>query len=645
MAEETGAPESDSESFVGGVDPIGIGLALAGASRQKADAFLEDQRTLIADQRHLVQLQAKELAHELRLRHWSLQLRHASAILKLMLEVSAALIGVALACFIGAAVWNAAHADGLVIESFSVPPDLAARGLTGQAIAGLLTDKLSSLQTATDSNRAARSYSNDWGDNIKVEIADTGISVGEAYRFLKRWLGHETHVSGDVWRTQNGLTIAVRVGGSGSTNTGSEADMDGLIQKAAEDIYDRTQPYRYAVYLNKTGRTGESIARLKTLAATGDPTDSGWAYLGLGVEQADTATPAQVEQLFRRAAADGMAIGAGNFASTELSLGHWESARAEFTKSETLYRSDRTLDQGQVPLFLQQQASVQAALLGDYRAAAQDDAALVERGVRTIANPSDTLARMQSLDHDVGAARESLAHRAVRRAVYDTSREQFMHLVAGQILAQETQDWKAVAAIAQAMNPIVQKHPAAVAFKVTEVDPSTAIALAHLGLFADAERLVSNTPGDCYPCLVARAKVAALEGQHARAGWWFDRAVNADPSLPLADAEWGQALLARGQPDDAIAKFTLANQKGPHFADPLEGWGEALMAKNRSDLALAKFAQADKYAPNWGRLHLKWGEALTYAGKPGDAKAQFARAATLDLTPSEKAELAQVSHG
>ena len=66
------------------------------------------------------------------------------------------------------------------------------------------------------------------------------------------------------------------------------------------------------------------------------------------------------------------------------------------------------------------------------------------------------------------------------------------------------------------------------------------------------------------------------------------------------------------------------------------------MARNQSHLALAKFAQAGKYAPNWGRLHLKWGEALTYAGKKDEAKAQFTRAATLDLTPAEKSELAHV---
>ena len=117
--------------------------------------------------------------------------------------------------------------------------------------------------------------------------------------------------------------------------------------------------------------------------------------------------------------------------------------------------------------------------------------------------------------------------------------------------------------------------------------------------------------------LRARAQIAELQGQHARADWWFARAVAEAPSIPFAYTDWGHALLARGEPMAAIAKFTLANQKGPHFADPLEGWGEALMAKNHSDLALAKFAEADKYAPNWGRLHLKWGEALAVCRQEG----------------------------
>src|SRR5689334_24323465 len=41
------------------------------------------------------------------------------------------------------------RSDGLVIESFSVPPDLAERGLTGQVVAGELLDRLTELNQAT----------------------------------------------------------------------------------------------------------------------------------------------------------------------------------------------------------------------------------------------------------------------------------------------------------------------------------------------------------------------------------------------------------------------------------------------------------------------------------------------------------------
>jgi len=61
--------------------------------------------------------------------------------------------------------------------------------------------------------------------------------------------------------------------------------------------------------------------------------------------------------------------------------------------------------------------------------------------------------------------------------------------------------------------------------------------------------------------------------------------------------------------------------------------------------ALAKFDEANKYAPNWGRLHLKWGEALFWLGKKDEARKQFSAARGLDLTTTEKAELAAAAHG
>jgi tetratricopeptide (TPR) repeat protein len=165
------------------------------------------------------------------------------------------------------------------------------------------------------------------------------------------------------------------------------------------------------------------------------------------------------------------------------------------------------------------------------------------------------------------------------------------------------------------------------------------------GDFAEAHAEIDRTPADCSVCLRTHGHIDALERNWSGADYWFARAAQDAPSTPFPYTDWGKALLARGQPDAAIEKFKLANRRGPHFADPLEGWGEALMIKDQSHLALAKFAEAEKYAPNWGRLHLKWGEALAYSGKRDAAKAQFARAAALDLTPSEKSELAGMAHG
>jgi tetratricopeptide (TPR) repeat protein len=177
--------------------------------------------------------------------------------------------------------------------------------------------------------------------------------------------------------------------------------------------------------------------------------------------------------------------------------------------------------------------------------------------------------------------------------------------------------------------------------------PLLAYALARAGDFSGAHREIDKSPGDCVACETARGNIDALEGKAVAATWWFARAIRDAPSIPFAYSDWGAELMAKGDLDAAIAEFKLANQKGPHFADPLEMWGEALMAKNRSDLALAKFEEAAKYAPNWGRLHLKWGEALFWAGKRDDAQKQFAVARGLDLDASDSAELTKlkISHG
>ena len=84
------------------------------------------------------------------------------------------------------------------------------------------------------------------------------------------WLGRETHITGEVFRTANGLAIAARGGGDGGAMvTGSEANLDKLLQQTAEAIYKRTQPYRYAIYAESHGKIAEASAILQHLTVEG----------------------------------------------------------------------------------------------------------------------------------------------------------------------------------------------------------------------------------------------------------------------------------------------------------------------------------------------------------------------------------------
>jgi Flp pilus assembly protein TadD len=639
MSDETEVAESGGPSIGSG---SAVALALAGASRAKADTFLEEQT-------RLARLQAQELSHELGLRHWSLWVRHASSVLKLTLEIGLAVVALGLASFIAAGIWNAAHSDGLVIESFSVPPDLAQRGLTGQVVAGQVLDRLAEINQTTVSVHTGKSYAASWGDDIKVEIPDTGVSVAEAYRFLRRWLGHESHLSGAVWRGQGGIVITARTDGRSITVTGPEADLDGQIRKAAEAVFGLAEPYRYAIYLSTHGRDAEAIPVARQLAASNAPADRAWGLLALTRTLAskgdirEREATRMLREATRLAPANSTML--NNLAVAERLSSHLEAAARDTRKLGALLGSgvDREIEAGRLPVLQEMAANATRSLTGAYGEAIPSLANIIRSGTGgSFGGLSGNLALAEISAHDLKAARAITLD--PQRERFSADATEFARIRIGMGLAIANQNWPAALAAAASVAPLVKRHSGIREDFSISFAPLEAYAEARLGHFAAAERLIAGTPPDCDECMVQRARVAELRGQHARADWWFARVAADAPSLPFANAEWGQALLERGKPDEAIAQFKLSNQKSPHFADPLEGWGEALMARNQSDQALAKFKEAGKYAPNWGRLHLKWGEALAYSGKPTEAKAQFARAAQLDLTPSEKVELTRMPH-
>ena len=648
MAEQTGG-EREAATQTPASDPAAW-AALSAADREHANAFLEQQKKVAVEQEVLVHLQAKELAHELSLRHWSLRVRHVSDVMKLAFEFSVAIILLAIVALIAGAVWSAANDTGAVIEAFSVPPDMAARGITGEVVASKLLDRLSFLQAQTASTRAGSSYAGNWGEDIKVQIPDTGISVGELDRFLHEWLGHQTRITGDVYRTADGIAVTARAGNETSpTLTGHEADLDSLIDKAARAVYRATQPYRYARYLTnqflsdptRSADYAEGITILKGLTHVGSPEDRAWAYDGLGSALVPNGDFRGEAAMMRKSIAIKPGLDADDtLAVAEGRLGHDEESLRATVNAMAMMRQGITfgLDPAATAQISLLEQETLASLRGDYATALSRGAALHDLPVQ-----KDNSLHLDSAGYLLDALACSGMHDTdcldrVREAGSDSLG--VLALVAPDIaLGRFAAATKDLGDSSAGLN----KLPAPLRDYLVRryVLKYRALIAANSGHFADARGLIANAPADCVDCMGARGRIDAMAGDPAGAAFWYERAIAAAPSIPFGFADFGELLLREGKYDAAIAKFRAANLKGPRFADPLEMWGEALMLKNRSDLALAKFEEANKYAPNWGRLHLEWGKTLFFAGKRDEAKKEFETASHLDLNAADRAALAR----
>ncbi|MGH6887798.1 MAG: hypothetical protein ACREHF_01125 [Rhizomicrobium sp.] len=628
----------------------GTAAALAMESLDRDGPLADDARQYLHRQVQLTQLQIHELKREFALRHWSLRIHHVSDMMKLAFEFAAAFILLAGAVFLAGAIWTASHDKSLVIEAFDVPPDLVERGLSGEVIAARIEDRLSWMQAHTITSRPAGTYLHDWGDDIRVQIPEAGITIGELYRYLANWLGNRTHISGAIWRTPNGIALATRAGTNAApVLAGRESDLDTLLVKAAEQIYRQTQPYRYIAYLDRQGRIGEELVAARTLALEGPPGERPWAYTRWGVtlESLGDVRGALEKQRMATILGPSLPHTWYNLASVESAIGHDGDALRDNLKALELLRSPSAdqLAPYAVAVDIPIITMVVAEATGDYRKAV----AQVPK-IEGIANYGDShqsapimLAADLASDHDVSGSLKSdrgptPAETASLQLGANGSFElqplpRFQRAVALRNWRTARDDLLADNRSAAARDPAVRILLPILTW------PRLAEMQARLGDFRSAHALIDQTPADCYLCLRMRANIDAAQGNANGAAYWFSHAIARAPAIPFADTDWGAMLLRRGDYDGAIAKFAAAHEKGPRFADPLEMWGEALMQKNRSDLALAKFEEANKYAPKWGRLHLEWGKALKWSGDTAGAQKQFAVASHLDLSAADRAQI------
>src|ERR1700722_8600950 len=142
---------------------------------REPSAFLKKQTQLLETQnKHLEEEHParlhylRGLAREVDIRRFALRVRLGFQIFVILI---ATVVGVGVLIMIHDAIAD----HGLVVEAFSVPPDIARDGLTGEVVATRFLDKLQAMQTATASDRPADSYQYNWGWDIKAEIPETGF--------------------------------------------------------------------------------------------------------------------------------------------------------------------------------------------------------------------------------------------------------------------------------------------------------------------------------------------------------------------------------------------------------------------------------------------------------------------------------------
>jgi tetratricopeptide (TPR) repeat protein len=513
-----------------------------------------------------------------------------------------ALAALVIVVLLGVVIVRAARSDALVVQPFDVPPALEAKGLTGKVVATQVLDKLAELQVQSESTRPAASYATNWGDELKIDIPNTGATADQLWRLLRSGLGKETRISGEVINTGEGLALTARSGSEpGRRFVSASNDLSPLIQQAAELIYKSTQPYRYAVHLFvDPTRTDEAEQVLRRLARDPSPVERKWAFNGLSVLMRDArGDPAEGIEMAKRALAIDPQLlpSLNNIGLALYGQGREQEMVDAFEKAALVSGKDYD------PIVVQGNDALNRAKIA---LAKRDPWALSEAAERLAASPTS-----MGLQAPIVAAEAALLR---HEAPVLPARSDIPGLTRLKLRSE----------IERGVSPALQK-----ALVADEIDatatleslpkgaterravnndnaifswPLRAEALSMLGKHDEAKALISRTATDCYTCLRVRGLVSQRRGEASEAQRWFKEAATRSPRLAPAFLDLARLYVERRSMPLAEAHFRKAAELAPNWADPLKYWGDALAGNGRRRDAFEKYSAAMKLAPAWSDL-------------------------------------------
>jgi tetratricopeptide (TPR) repeat protein len=593
--EEEGDGTEAAEALRLSPEALSAALAIDEARRNPAlakalSALVRAQTEEIAEQRALRLRHLESQSREGKLRRFGQRVRNGMQVFT-ALALSAIGVGVCIMLV------DAFNSKSVVVDPFDAPPALAARGLTGKVVASGVLDTLTRLQAVTRSNDVGRRLAGAWSGDIKVEVPETGVSIGDLDRMLKARFGHELHIAGDLVQTEaGGLALTIR--GDGvlpKTFDGGSGDLDKLTTQAAEYAYSQSQPALYVVFLTNAGRSPEAVAFAKGAYAATTAADRPLLLNSWAIALGNTGAPAQATRpLYVEAVRlkPDFWTAYNNLMNVDLILGDEEDAWRE---GETLRRRGGGRPGRAAESEYQNEDLVTWNLL-PWRAAILADAA-AHAGVGTGSGAdAPSIADIDVRLHD--AADAELQLQTSRSDATDPTVSALTHFVHGRLAAEAGDTVRAVSEME--------------AFQTDFANPTVAVNYAGYNCWVapaeeaagrpDKADVVLSTAGRYVDCYRFRGDILDHRGDWTGAQAAYARAVAIAPDLPAAFYSWGVALERHGDLAWAQAKLSAAHERGPGWADPLKAWGDVLARQGHWREALAKYDAALKLAPAWIQL-------------------------------------------
>ena len=549
--------------------------------------FRRQSRLVAIQTEHLHEQRALTLSH--------LRYRLISDWFRICVQLTVFCFGVLALLFLLVIVLDAATSNAIVVDRFAVPAALSANGMSGEVVAAEFLDKLSLLQDATRTDVAARTLSDAWSHDIKIELPETGISLGEVDRLLRARFGHDLHIGGDLTAGRSAsLTLTIR-GDRIPPRTFTGDDADRLTSEAAEYVYGKAEPSRFAIFLDNSRRYADAVAFCAAALQWAPPAERPYLFHAWAVAvETSGGSPAEALRLYRAALKlkpDDWESYAGAIAVME-GAGDEEGA----WKLGDAFQVAAGGRPGRAPELLYVPWDWLTWNLQAERTASLNDAQKYGGSGTWTAAQGPQVADVDWRLHDPEDAERQL--QSTTPDPTDPTIGAMAHFVRGQIADEAGDAGKALAEFeafgADYANPIVNATETGYNCWIAPVEEKAG--------HPDRADAILKAGGSFVDCYRFEADILDHRGGWLRAQSAYQKAVALAPDLPAAYYSWGLALARHNDLPGAIAKFTAAHQRGQNWADPLKAWGDVLAREGHWSDALANYNAALLHAPHWQAL-------------------------------------------